>query len=86
MGRPKLEQLTVGADTALLGQLSRATGGKTYALSSLNSELLRSEMELRPVMEWIEEEKELIHWKTLFFVLLILLAAEWTWRRYLGLS
>ena len=86
VGRPKLEQLTVGADTALLGQLSRATGGKTYALSSLNSELLRSEMELRPVMEWIEEEKELIHWKTLFFVLLILLAAEWTWRRYLGLS
>jgi hypothetical protein len=86
VSRPEVEQLTSGADTALLGNLSRRTGGKAYALSELTPDLLRSQMELRPVMEWIEEEKELIHWKSLFFVLLLLLATEWTWRRYLGLS
>ena len=86
VSRPEVEQLTNGADTALLGSLSRSTGGKAYALSDLTPDLLRSQMELRPVMEWIEEEKELIHWKSLFFVLLLFLATEWTWRRYLGLS
>ena len=86
VSRPEVEQLTFGADTALLGNLSRRTGGKAYALSELRPDILRSQMELRPVMEWIEKEKELIHWKSLFFVLLLLLSTEWTWRRYLGLS
>jgi hypothetical protein len=79
----ELQNLT--ADFDLLKKLSEQTGGKFYEASnvaSLGTELSR--VEARGIIHSEENYQALINIKAVFWLLLILVAAEWFLRKYYG--
>ncbi|MFN5911965.1 MAG: hypothetical protein ACK45H_11560 [Bacteroidota bacterium] len=80
------ESLANHADISVLNQLASATGGKVFPLQEY--ERLLDELSARgdiTTMSYRESSFDgLIDFKFLFFLLLLLLAAEWFLRRWLG--
>lgn len=81
-----LELQTKGADTALMGQLARQTGGKVFHLDSVQDlQAHFGAQTFEPLIRSRQERRALIDWKIFFFLILLLLATEWGLRRYFGL-
>lgn len=80
-----IEEMQLGADTALLAQMAKRTGGQYHPFSDRASIDWRNGLELRPILDFREETIELIHWKWLFPLILLFLTAEWALRRYFGI-
>jgi hypothetical protein len=81
----QLEALTTTADHGLLRQLSAQTGGRFVRpdnLASLVTFLTNRQVPAR--LSTTEELNELINWRWLFFVVLLLAGAEWGLRKYFG--
>lgn len=81
----QLEALTMTADHNLLKQLAQKTNGKFYLpsqLETLKKDVLNNR---KPnLLHSSEEISEMINLKWIFFLLLILLTAEWGIRKYQG--
>jgi len=80
-----IEHLNVVADFGLLKKLSHGSGGKFYQPKDWN--LLVSDFKKTEPKELIHSEESfnpLIHVKWFFFLLLLLISAEWFSRKYLG--
>lgn len=81
----QLEALNPTADFNLLRQLSQQTGGQFFTgnqFGDLQKYLLNRQVPDR--LRASEELRESINLRWLFFVLLLLLTAEWGLRKYLG--
>ncbi|MBC3784569.1 VWA domain-containing protein [Spirosoma utsteinense] len=81
----QLEALNTTADHGLLRQLAQQTGGQFYTAAGVN-ELVRT-IAARPHPSRLtstEEMNEIINWRWLFFVVLILVTAEWGLRKFYG--
>jgi hypothetical protein len=77
------EKLNTVANHALLYQLAHRTGGKVYAageLSQLEKELLANE-KIRPVTYAQSLTLPLIELQWIFWIIIMLLAAEWAFRK-----
>lgn len=81
-----LETLTTMADHQLLYQLAQASGGKMYYPGQwdLLSDELLSRDDFRPRLYNQKEYTELINIRWLFFLMLMLLSAEWLIRKRSG--
>ncbi len=81
-----LEELNTRANYLLLAQMATTTGGKFYTLANANmlAEDINSHPMLKPVEKIKTQSVALIDLKELFFVMLVLFAAEWFLRRYFG--
>ena len=80
-----IEPLNVVADFGLLKKLSQGSGGKFYQLKDWNR--LLSDFKKTEPKELIHSEESfdpLIQVKWFFFLLLLLVSAEWFSRKYLG--
>jgi hypothetical protein len=81
-----LEELNTRANYLLLAQMATASGGKFYTLANAN--LLAEDVNNHPMLKPVEKIKTqslaLIDLKVLFFIMLVLFAAEWFLRRYFG--
>jgi hypothetical protein len=80
-----IEPVNVVADFGLLKKLSRATGGKFYHQNEWNQ--LISDFKKTQPKKLIHSEESFnpfIHVKWFFFLLLLLISAEWFSRKYLG--
>ena len=80
-----LEALSTTADFNLLRQLAQQTGGRFYPASQIES--LRKNLLSRNVPDRLsstEDLRELINLRWLFFVLLLLVTAEWGIRKWAG--
>ncbi|MFZ9848882.1 MAG: hypothetical protein ACO3EE_12150 [Flavobacteriales bacterium] len=83
-----LEGATSKADVFVMKQLASSTGGNFYFLNEsekLIKDVLGRE-DIKPVEHSSVEMKELIHNKWLFFLIVVLLSAEWVVRKRYGLS
>lgn len=81
----QLEALNTTADHAMLRQLATQTGGHFYnaaSVSNLVKDLTSRKSPAR--LTSTEELDELINWRWLFFVVLVLAGAEWGARKYFG--
>ena len=81
----QLEALNTTADHGLLRQLSSQSGGQFYNASRMD-DLVRN-LTTRPHPSRLtstEEMNELINWRWLFFVVLMLVAIEWGLRKFYG--
>ena len=81
-----VEWTTVSADFDVLKNLSDKTGGKFYVPSQL-AELARvfdDESKFPSITYKSERKQSLLHEKWIFFLLLLLLTAEWLMRKYKG--
>ncbi|MBX2944766.1 MAG: hypothetical protein KF725_02940 [Cyclobacteriaceae bacterium] len=81
----QLELQNLTADFDLLRRLSQGTGGKFYTANQ--TELLKKELtqkEARSIIRSEERYDSLINLKWIFFVLLLLIGAEWFLRKYFG--
>jgi hypothetical protein len=81
----QLESLTTTADHNLLRNLSRKTKGEFFLPDQWEA-LTQKLTAARPpdLIQSSEELEEIIHYKILFFLLLLLVTAEWGLRKYLG--
>jgi len=73
------------ADFSLLRKLSTTTGGKFYSLTQL--EQLRQDLTSKQAQATIYSEEKydaILNLKWVFFVLLLLVSAEWFLRKYFG--
>lgn len=81
-----LESLSTHADHNLLHQIAVKTNGKFYTLSKATD--LLNDLDARKDIANITYEEsafdDLIDWKWLFFLLILLLASEWFIRRFSG--
>lgn len=84
--RIDLEFAETVADHQLLSNISHKTGGQFLNYHQLNqlSELLKTRDDLKPISYQENEVKQLIDFKWLFFILLLLLGTEWFLRKYYG--
>lgn len=81
----QLELQNLTADFDLLRKLSNRTGGKFYSadhIDQLQKEL--TQKEARSIIRSEERYDSLINLKWIFFVLLLLVGAEWFLRKYYG--
>jgi hypothetical protein len=81
----QLEAITTTADHGLLRKLGNQTGGGFYLPAQFDQ--LAGRLTNNPPPDRVqitEDTRELIHLKWLFFVLLLLAAAEWGVRKYQG--
>ena len=81
----QLESLELTADFNLLRQLAEESGGTFYPYSeaeALEQELLAKEF--KSTVYAVEDFLPIIHLKWLFFLILLLISAEWFIRKYSG--
>lgn len=80
-----LEMTNTTADFAMLRELSKNTGGKSFTASGLDV-FIKNLKENPPVdrLDSTEEMVEIIYLKWIFFLLVLLLAVEWGLRKYHG--
>lgn len=81
-----IETVNTIADHNLLYNLSLSTGGKMFypnELDALYSDVL-SRDDIKPVVYNQKRLRDVIHFKILFFLILVLLAAEWVTRKRNG--
>jgi hypothetical protein len=73
-------------DPILMRQLAQLTQGQSITLKQLDQlpELLKQNVNIRPQIKEQNELTDLVHSKILFFLLVILLTAEWGLRKYFG--
>lgn len=80
-----LEALNTTADFNLLRQLSQQTGGRFYRASQLeNLQTSLLDRDLPDRMSSTEELRELINLRWVFFLILLLITAEWGVRKWAG--
>jgi hypothetical protein len=81
-----IEYLETVANHRLLDNLSQQQGGKMIYPQDIEKlpGLLQAREDLKPIAYMQEEFKDLIQYKTLFFILLLCLSAEWFLRKYFG--
>ena len=82
----QLENYVTTADHSLLYALSDKYGGRVYypgSLATLGETLLNDES-LKPVVYQSVGSQPLLNFKWVFFILLVLLSAEWFMRRFFG--
>ncbi len=83
-----LERATSKADVFVMKQLANSSGGNFYFLNEsekMTKEVLARE-DIKPIEHSSVEMKELIHNKWIFFLIIMLLGAEWVVRKRYGLS
>ena len=82
----QLESYETTADHRLLRLLSERYGGSMVSLEEVTQleEIIQAEETIAPVIYSTTKNKPLINLRWLFFVLLLLLSAEWFLRRYFG--
>ncbi len=81
-----IETVNIVADHQLLYNLATSTGGKMFyknELENLGNEIASRE-DIKPVIYNQKKLRDVIHFKWLFFLILILLAAEWITRKRSG--
>lgn len=83
----QLEYGAVKADYPYLVNLSNKFGGKVLHHSDLNklAEEILADEKYKPTVHYTKTMKELISFKWLFVILLLLLSAEWFIRKWFGL-
>lgn len=81
-----LETLQTTADHSLLQSLSLATGGKMLTHRNMQQlpQMLKDDDRIRPLLSEQLTTQSLLDLKWYFFLIIILLSAEWFIRRYLG--
>lgn len=80
-----IEPQNLTADFGLLRKLARATGGKFYRANELNALATDYEkIEAKSLIHSEEYFNPLVHAKWFFFLLLVLISAEWFLRKYQG--
>ena len=80
-----IEMQSLTADFGLLRKWAENTGGKFFALENLSE--LKTELSLMKVHSLIHSQesfKSLINLKLAFYLLLLLISAEWFARKYMG--
>lgn len=82
----QIESTDTRANHGLLRQLSYTTGGKFLPLEQVGklAEWIKKQTSVKPVLYEEKEFKDLIHQKWVFFVILILITAEWLIRKRNG--
>lgn len=82
----KHEHLNTVADHQLLYTLAQESNGDLVYPSQINKlyEAIKELDTMKPVVHREYQLKELIHNKSLFFVIIFLLGAEWLFRKYYG--
>ncbi len=81
-----VEQVETQADHDLLQGLAAESGGQMVGPSAIIglAEQIRGDQRMKPILFTTMETKPAIHLRWIFGILLVLLATEWTIRRYLG--
>lgn len=82
-----VERQFLNANSSKLNRVSNSTGGKSYFIinySNLENDLLTNNS-YATVQKSEQKTVTLLDWKTLLFLLVILLAVEWFSRKYYGL-
>lgn len=81
-----LETLQTTADHSLLQSLSLATGGKMLTHRNMQQlpQMLKDDDRIRPLLSEQLTTQSLLDIKWYFFLIIILLSAEWFLRRFLG--
>jgi hypothetical protein len=79
-----LEQLRTNADYEMLSRLSKQTGGSFFTFSNMQSltDSLKKNATVKPIIHTDKTYTELIDRKWLFFLILLIAAAEWLLRKY----
>jgi hypothetical protein len=82
----QLEQYDLRARHDMLISLAQKTNGQTYSENNMEEFVngLKDQKNLKPTIYYSTMVKPIINLKWLFFILLILLGAEWFLRRYFG--
>jgi hypothetical protein len=81
----QLEALNTTADHGLLRQLAQQTGGQFYGTDRLDALVNSLTTKPHPArLSSTEEMNEIINWRWLFFVVLILVSVEWALRKFYG--
>lgn len=82
-----LEQLSLQADFGLLYQLANQTGGNFYTIEEMDrlQEDLKANEQIVTKIVTEQKKEPLIEFKWLFGLLLLLLSAEWAFRKYQGM-
>ena len=82
----QLEQYDLGARHDMLISLAQKTNGKAYSESNMEEFIngLKDQKNLKPTVYYSTMVKPIINLKWLFFLLLVLLGAEWFMRRFFG--
>lgn len=80
----ELTRLT--ADHGMLRNLSASTGGAFFSRDQLNqlAESIKTNEMVKPVRYQDKETHDLIHYKIIFFLIILLLTVEWTIRKFQG--
>ncbi len=81
----QLEAINTTADHGLLRQLAQQTGGQFYSASKTDELVRTITTKPHPArLTSTEEMNELINWRWLFFVILVLVSVEWGLRKFYG--
>ena len=82
----QLEFTETKANHDVLKQLASATGGKFISFSDLDklAELIKKQGTIKPVMYEQKDYRDLINQKWVFFLILLLMTAEWFVRKRNG--
>ena len=81
----QLEAINTTADHGLLRQLAQQTGGQFYNASQTDELVKTITTKPHPArLTSTEEMNELINWRWLFFVILLLVSVEWGLRKFYG--
>ena len=82
----QLEYTETKANHDLLKQLDSATGGKFVPFKDLDklAELIKKQGTVKPVMYEQKDYRDLINQKWVFFLILLLISAEWFIRKRNG--
>ncbi|WP_018621289.1 hypothetical protein [Spirosoma luteum] len=81
----QLEAINTTADHGLLRQLAQQTGGQFYNASQTDELVRTITTKPHPArLTSTEEMNELINWRWLFFVVLLLVSVEWGLRKFYG--
>jgi len=82
----QMEAQNTRADHGLLFRIAEKTGGKMFFPSQYDQLLdhIRSNKDIVPVSYSDKNYKDLINLKWIFFALLVLISAEWFFRKYFG--
>ncbi|MFW5757497.1 MAG: hypothetical protein ACOCYO_02335 [Bacteroidota bacterium] len=81
-----LEDLNTVADHTLLFQLADNSGGKMFfpdQMDELTEDLLNRD-DIKPMLFPVNEYKEIVNMRWIFFILLLFLTIEWFIRKYTG--
>lgn len=82
----KIETINTRADHRVLYQLANQNQGRMFTPENVDSlkNALDSNNQIQQVVHTSQELTEIIHWKWLFFIILLLLGAEWFLRKFEG--